>query len=178
MTCFMRTPKRFAAGAAVATALALSALTSAAEPSYEMISYVESPSGALVKAGEYARAIDVATKRLRGSPEHLLVEQTNLCVAYTVTGDYANARSSCDAALALARHVDASRARRTFPMDHETAKAMTNRGVLKALSGDVVGAADDFRKATAMSIALAAPERNLARIDGATGDRLVMTEVR
>src|SRR5690606_5964825 len=144
---------------------------SAAESTYEMISYVESPSGALVAAGDYAGAIDVATKRLRGSSEDLLVEHTNLCVAYTATRDYVDARSSCDAALELARAVDASRARKTFRMDHETAKAMTNRGVLKALTGDVAGAADDFRKATAMSAALAAAERNLARIDGAAAGR-------
>lgn len=178
MTCFKPTPRRLAAGAAIATALGLSTHTWASESSYEMISYLESPSGRLVAAGEHARAIDFATKRLRGSPEDLLVEHTNLCIAYTATRDYVKARRSCDAALALAREVDASRTQRGFHADVETAKAMTNRGVLKALTGDVGGAAEDFTAATAMFGALDAPERNLARIDGAMTDRLAMTEAR
>lgn len=178
MTCFKPTLTRLAARAAVATALGLSTHARAAESSYEMIAYIESPSGMLVAAGEYARAIDLATKRLRGGPEDLLVEHTSLCVAYTATRDYANARSSCDAALVLAREVDARSAPRAFHAGPETAKALTNRGVLKALIGDVPGAYDDFTGAMAMSRALDAPERNLARIDDAKTDRLAMTEAR
>lgn len=61
---------------------------------------------------------------------------------------------------------------------HETAQAMSNRGVLRAMSGDMIGAARDFREATAMSHTLAAPERNLAHIEANVANRLAMTETR
>lgn len=179
MTCAIRHPKLLATAAALVTALGLSSSAAAAEPSYEMISYLDSPSGRLLAAGDYDGAIDLAMRRThKGSPKHRLIERTNLCVAYTVKRSYFNARDNCEAALETARRLDLDRSHRGFSRKHETAVAMTNRGVLRAMSGDMSGAASDFREATAMSHATKAPDRNLAHLEANVANRLAMTEAR
>src|SRR5690606_32121687 len=131
----------------------------------------------LLAAGDYDGAIDVALRRTRkGSSEHRLIETTNLCVAYTVKRSYFNARDNCEAALEIARRVDLNRSHNGFSRMHETALAMTNRGVLRAMSGDMSGAASDFREATAMSHATKAPDRNLAHLEASVANRLAMTD--
>ena len=177
--CSNRTMKLLAATAALTTSLGLATSAAAADTGYEMISYAESFSGRRIAAGDYAGAIDFATKRLHnGTTERRLMEHTNLCVAYTLTSSYQQAHASCEAALKMAREVDAEQSQKTFRVEHETAKAMTNRGVLKAMSGDLAGAASDFREATAAIGATKAPDRNLVHLEGAMADRLAMTEGR
>lgn len=178
--CSIRSLKLLATAAAMATALGLTVNAHAAETTYEMLSYIDSPSGRRLATGDYERAIEVAVKRAHtGVGEKRLVENTNLCVAYTLTGNYAKARESCEAAVEIAKLVDDSRFPRGAPrLAYETAKAMTNRGVLKALTGDMGGAATDFREATAMSGAPTAPARNLAHLEGSIANRLAMSEVR
>ena len=177
--CSNLNSRLLAATAALTTALGFSTHTAGADSRYEMVSYVESVSGRRIAAGDYDGAIDYASKRLHsGDTESRLIERTNLCVAYTVTGNYAKARETCEAAIEIARHVDAGGVRGASRSGTETAKAMTNRGVLKAMTGDMAGAAMDFRTATAAIGAPKAPARNLARVEGETADRLAMTEAR
>lgn len=177
--CSNLNSRLLAATAALTTALGFSTHTAGADSRYEMVSYVESVSGRRIAAGDYDGAIDYASKRLHsGDTESRLIERTNLCVAYTVTGNYAKARETCEAAIGIARHVDAGGVRSASRSGTETAKAMTNRGVLKAMTGDMAGAAMDFRTATAAIGAPKAPARNLARVEGETADRLAMTEAR
>lgn len=178
--CSIRSFKLLATAAAIATAFGVSARAAlGAETSYEMISYVESPSGRRLATGDYDGAIELAAKRSRsGVGETRLMENTNLCVAYTVTGNYAKARESCEAALEIAQLVDGARSRRSARHAYETAKAMTNRGVLKAMTGDVTGAASDFKEATAMGGTPPAPDRKLGYLEGAIADRLAMSEAR
>jgi hypothetical protein len=144
-----------------------------------MLSYIDSPSGRLMEIGDYDGAIELALKRVRtGGTERRLAERTNLCVAYTVKRSYRKARDNCEAAVATARQVDMSRSHRSMSSRHETARAITNRGVLRAMSGDMSGAASDFREATAMSHAMTAPDRNLAHLEASVSNRLAMTEAR
>lgn len=176
--CSNRKRKVLAMAAALTTAVGLST-SAAADSAYEMIAYLESLSGSRLAAGDYAGAIDFATKRLHGGTAmSRLVEHTNLCVAYTVVRDFALARERCDTALELARHVDEDLSHGVSRTEQETAKAMTNRGVLKAMTGDVAGAASDFRRALAVTGPRNAAGSNLLRVESAMTDRLAMTEAR
>lgn len=160
--------------AAGATLLALSAGAAAAEAGYEMSSYVDSPSGRRVLAGDYEGAIDLASLRVAAPKlETRLMESSNLCVAYTLTSDFDAAREACDEAVTLAKRVDARESHLTFRSASETARAMTNRGVLRAVVGDAAGAESDFREAAAMAGLSSAPGRNLAHLESASG-RLAM----
>lgn len=173
-----RTSNSIAAAAALTT-LGLSMSAIAADTAYEMIAYDESVSGKLISIGNYEGAIELATKRLHnGTLDRRLMEHTNLCVAYTLTRSFEHAHASCEAALKLAREVDAAQSHRTFRTEQETAKAISNRGVLKAVTGDLAGASSDFTEAMAAIGASRVPDRNLARLEGAVPDRLAMMESR
>ena len=75
-----------------------------------------------------------------------LIGATNLCVAYTLTGAFKEAAKACDRALTLARTFDPPTAR-GIALDSPSARALSNRGVLRALRGDAVGAMSDLRAA-------------------------------
>jgi hypothetical protein len=103
--------------------------------------------------------------------EGALVAATNLCVAYTVTRELDRAFEACAEALTLARRVDKGTSARF--RSTATARALTNRGVLRAVSGDTLGAAADFREA-ARSSDWAAPSRNLAYLESSPAHRLAL----
>lgn len=170
---------RMLAAAALTTALGCSASAALADSAYRMFAYVDSPSGSRIVAGDYAEAIAFATKRLGvGSVENRFVENTNLCVAYTVLGKFVEAREPCETALELAKLLDGEFSYGAWRSTHQTAKALTNRGVLKALTGDVSAAASDFREARSTNGPIKAADINLTRVERAMTDRLAMTEAR
>lgn len=141
---------------------------------FEMASYLDSPGGREVAAGDYAAAIAKATSG--ASHFHAtspLVASTNLCVAYTVTGVFEAAQNACAKAVTLAKRLDDMPHRR-FARSTATSKALTNRGVLRAVSGDSAGAATDFRKAAAMRGADSAASRNLAYLESSPSYRLAL----
>jgi hypothetical protein len=146
----------------------LAATSAGADESLEMISYSNAPGGAEIVAGDYDAAIAAAASRLwRLNTESALIASTNLCVAYTVKGELAAAERACDEALSRARSIDrASRAsgRRVTPGE-ATARALSNRGVLRARVGDALLAAADFREAAHMSGVWAVPTRNLELVE-------------
>lgn len=149
---------------------ALSTATVGAAESLEMISYSNAPGGAEIAAGDYDAAIAAASGRLwRLNTESALIASTNLCVAYTVTGDIDAAEDACAEALALARGVDrASRnSGRRATQNGATARALTNRGVLHAVAGKTLLAAADFREAGRVSGAWEVPGRNLELLETA-----------
>ena len=154
------------------TAGALLVPAARAAAGYEMESYLDSPGGMEVAAGDYATAITKArSAAARMDSTAALVGATNLCVAYTVTGELEPAAAACERALTLARSADASPGMRRTAST-ATAKALTNRGVLRAVSGDVARAAADFRKAAELRGAGPAPARNLAHLESLPTDRL------
>jgi hypothetical protein len=154
---------------------ALLAPASRASASYEMESYANWPGGSEIAAGDYDSAIArAASGALRMDAATALVAATNLCVAYTVKRDLAPAAAACERALALARRADTAAGARLV-RGMATAKALTNRGVLRAVSGDRGGAAADFRKAAELRGSSAAPERNLAYLESLPADRLAAT---
>lgn len=98
--------------------------------------------------GEYAAAVDVATRRNHRGQD--LSAQHLLCAAYIAMEQLDNAEIACDRALSLARTM-ISTARN--PHGHKNrpglAKAYSNRAVLRALQGDKEAAAMDFESAMA-----------------------------
>ena len=156
------------------SAMLLSATATAAESSFEMASYSNWPGGKEIEAGDYDAAIaKTAHGAWRLDETSYLVASTNRCVAYTVKREFAAAESACAKAITLAVRADNMRYHR-FPRESATSKAVTNRGVLRALSGNSIGAANDFRKAAAMRGADEAPNRNLAYLQSSPAHRLAL----
>lgn len=144
------------------------------EPAYEMGAYTNRPGGRQLLAGNYDAAIESASSTIWSRNEtDALVAQTNLCVAHTVKREFTEAYDACDEALTLAKRADRSYARLRRS---EMAKALTNRGVLRAISGDAIGAARDFREAAGLGSKWSAPSRNLAHLESSAAYRLAVAQ--
>ena len=155
---------------------ALAATAAAAEAtSYEMGAYTNAPGGGEIAKGDYAAAIAAAQHVPMPDSEAHLIAATNLCVAYTVTGALDKAASACDRALSLAKIAESS-IRSIATSREATIRALTNRGVLRAVSGDSIGAAADFRAAARMSRSWPAPSRNLAYLESLPADRVARAD--
>lgn len=153
---------------AALTAFVASACTFGAhadETSFELRYYANQPGGNELAAHDYAAVIAAASWAERaGDPLTALIGSTNLCVAYTMTGALKRASKSCDAAVTLARQFDAPAAHKLTP-DSATARALSNRGVLRALRGDLLGAVSDLRAAGKGVGSSPLPTRNLAHLE-------------
>jgi hypothetical protein len=153
--------------------IGVTSLSVASAASLEMGSYSNAASGKEIEAGNYDAAITLARAPIaRHDLEGALVAATNLCVAYTIKRELDGAYDACAEALTLARRIDKATSARFRP--EATARALTNRGVLRAVSGDTLGAAADFREAARSSGDWAAPTRNLAYLESAPAHRLAM----
>lgn len=135
----------------------------AADTSFELGSYLNSPGGKQIAARDYAGAIKSASSAGGLSAIEPLVAATNLCVAHTATGAFAEAREACKRAVELAHREDRISGR--FPSETASSRALSNRGVLRALTGDSAGAAGDFREAAKLRAPWSAAERNLAYLE-------------
>lgn len=145
-----------------------------AKDTFEMSSYSNWAGGARIESGDYAGAIAAASRGAMPSDTvSMLGAATNLCVAYTVSRELKLARKACDDAVSLAKRVDDS-GWKTLRRDSATASALSNRGVLRALSGDSVGAASDFRTAIKLSSGNEMPSRNLAYLESSPAHRMAL----
>lgn len=173
----------FCSTAAIALGVSLasySGAADAAERAYEMNVYVDVVGGQRVIAGDYAGAVEAASRYAEKGGARGMVANTNLCVALTKTGRFAKAESACTKAVALAerRRMEVSlydsRTRR-----QDIAITLSNRGVLKAVSGDPLGAARDFRDAAGFArMGVGVPARNLAYLEALMPDRVAMNDDR
>jgi len=125
-----------------------------ADDSYRMQIHPREVAGTWeVSHGYFKRAITLleiaAAKSHRTSRDYGPI-MNNLCVAYTLSGDFGRARANCD------RAVDFS---------YPPGLAMNNRGVLQALSGDLVAAAADFAAAKGRNESVEAAHYNSKRLD-------------
>ncbi len=103
---------------------------------------------------EYAKAIDTMLHS-RGGGETKILRSNNLCVAYTLIGQLSSARAACDNAVyeaALSRNYGdwfkryiSFRAKSRYK-----SRAFANRSVLRMMSGDTTGAAEDLGRANAL----------------------------
>lgn len=158
-----------------AALLAAPAHAGDSEPAYTMAVFSDTSYGRKVTSGEYAEAIDRITAR-KYRRRNAFEAKTNLCVAYLKSGDLDNAAQSCDAAIALIREKRdkvTGMSRKVFPeelgYDAYLAMALSNRGVLYAVSGDRERARTDFEEAIDLKAGPSAPKTNLARLDLAVG---------
>jgi hypothetical protein len=159
---------------ACSAAMLLSAEASAGETSFEMAAYADWPGGKEIEAGDYDAVIAKTTARgWRFDATISLVATTNRCVAFTLKRELAEAERSCAAALTLAVRADRSTYGR-FPRESATSKALSNRGVLRALAGSAADAAADFREAAAIRGADGAPNRNLAHLENSPVYRVAL----
>jgi Flp pilus assembly protein TadD len=142
--------------AALASVVSTSAVS--AEHRYEMTFYDARPGGAEIVSGDYDAAIAAARRGQALDADSRLVAATNLCVAYTVQRAFAEAEKSCGYAVNLA--ITADRRPRLRRGESAGAKALSNRGVLRALRGDAERAFADFRRAALNAPAWGVPERN------------------
>lgn len=169
MTEMNRTRSFKAAVAAGAAALLLAASMQVAsaegsQSGFVMTVIADRALGEKVLDGDYAAAIEAITSSRTRQRDDFAVSN-NLCVAYTKSNDLANAGTACAEALRTSQAqagpwYDAYRNRR----DH--ALALSNRGVIRAITGDVDGARNDFERAVALHDKLRAAVDNLARLDG------------
>ena len=124
------------------------------DPAYTMMVIIDAAHGSKVTAGKYERAIEKITARKSSRDPYS--RQTNLCVAYTKTGELDKATRACEAALALTRDGKIDRMYR--------AVALSNLGVLHAAKGSQDIARRTFLEALDLDSGLSAPKINLARV--------------
>lgn len=156
----------------VATTASVPAQAAERDIAYTMTVISDDSFGQYIVDGAYEKAIskisDTGPRRLAS-----FEAQTNLCVAYTKSGDLERAEPACDNSVAAIRKL-ANRAveRRSTP-EHIAygyrrylALALANRGVLHAVHGDHAQAREFFLRADELGVRRAAPvEVNLARLD-------------
>lgn len=106
--------------------------------------------GSKVRAGKYEQAIERITRSGRRVPTRF-ADNVNLCVAYTKTHDLEKASESCEAAIAEVKGQENRVSRIKSDRNHEVlayradlALALSNRGVLRAATGDTKRARMDF----------------------------------
>ena len=147
----------------------VSAAASADEPAFTMTTIIDSAHGAEIAAGKYEQAIEKITAI--DDDEYTFFNSTNLCVAYTKTGSVADAVLACDAAIEQANSMSFDRQSYLSRHSQErmrskyVALALSNRGVLRAATGDVELARQDFVEALGASARSSVVKTNLARLE-------------
>jgi len=130
---------------------------------YEMVAVGNQAFGDLVTKGEYQLAVNRITGRHNNAP---YATATNLCVALTMLGRYDQAEPRCDEAIKLADKVPVPAPKGWKGINQvasQRAFAYSNRGVMRIVSGNVNGAAEDFLTAIERKANLRAPTQNLAK---------------
>ena len=147
----------------------ISATASAAEPKYTMTTIKDLAHGATIDAGKYEQAIEKITAI--DDDVDTFFRNTNLCVAYTKTGNLDDALLACDSAVEQVDNVSfdqMSFAPKSFERRMRSkylAVSLSNRGVLHALMGDVELARRDFVEALSSGTYKKVVKINLARLD-------------
>jgi hypothetical protein len=159
--------KNAAKAALVAAALGIAAGSVQAEDAPYVFTAIDTTRhGADVVNGHY----DDAIMRIRGKSdtETDFSESTNLCIAYTKSGDAANGIANCNRAVDIARRKNGMRriggVYATFSghgKDLDLVIALSNRSVAHATNGDYAMAFEDLQEANALRPYLRAVPRNL-----------------
>lgn len=137
---------------------------------YVMTVIGDRAAGEQVISGAYGQAIESLTANTTKRSSRFAAAN-NLCVAYTKTNRLSEAESACSAAIrsskaTYASWYDVNRKRDFY------AVALSNRGVIRAVSGDTEQARQDFRAAMRISSTLSAPAENLAALEAKTTETL------
>lgn len=157
--------------------LALASAPAWSEPEqarYEMSVFSDAAYGTKILAGKYKQAIGKISSRTSSRNE--LQRKTNLCVAYTKSGEIELAESACEEAVVAAKVMKAHRSPSGLSDSSQkthnrfVAIALSNRGVINAVKGDLESARKDFDAALQLSSALASVRANLERLEVARRD--------
>lgn len=132
-------------------------------PAYVMTVIADKAQGEQVVSGEYREAIAAITSPHKRHKDAFAVSN-NLCVAYTKSNDLAKANQSCAEALRMSKY-KIGQWYEVARMRNDQALALSNRGVIRAISGDEDGARKDFEQAIKLGKHLGAPAENLARLN-------------
>ena len=146
----------------------------APQSSYEVVVAGKQAFGDLIVKGQYQQAI----QRITGRPvQYPFAAATNLCVAYTMLDQLDQATPYCNQAIKLAE-ANAKPMPRHWKgraqVQSNQALAHSNRGVLRVLSGDGTGAAEDFRAAIELREEMRAPVHNFARLNMSTSEPVAL----
>lgn len=151
------------------TTLSINATHAESESVAYAMSVLEDSTGAKdILRGDYGQVIEnLATSTPRAAGK--FATQTNLCVAYTKSGDFSSAEHACDSAVAVTRKALAE-VRGSYSagftqrsLRRELAVALSNRGVLRVHSGETELAGQDFVEASEQKSGLLEPYANLSR---------------
>ena len=139
-------------------------------PKYEMSVFSDAAQGSKILSGKYENAITNMTAK--NAPSERQVDlQTNLCVAYAKSGQLEAAELACDKAVIAAKRLKRSTSSSfadgtpTRIRGRYLAIALSNRGVLRAVSGDLEAAKQDFDEALAQRSRISSIEANLAKLE-------------
>lgn len=166
-------------GAALLAGLSVSAH---AEPgTYSMVVLKETRYARSIMSLDYERTM-AAIHKLEDMGLKTFNVYNNLCVGYTMTRSFDKARVACDAA------IEAHDVHQSDPApylgfgnsssgERREAIALTNRGVLKAVSGDLLGARDDFTMAAGISSEVTAAGFNMERLSAKLDESKAIAQV-
>lgn len=138
-------------------------LASSAMAGYEVTAFGATPGFEQIMEKDYEGAS--ARLAMRSYEATRYATLANLCVSRLMSHDVEGALASCDKAVSVApSDLTSSLA----PMYHKRAEVMThlysNRGVVRAVSGDLSGARDDFARALELDDSNGKARRNLELI--------------
>lgn len=139
-----------------ATLMASPTFADQPEGAYRMMVVSNKALGQVLLDGDYREALDKLAV-LKDRPYGFALSN-NLCVAYVNIGKADRARAACERAV---------RRSRSMPR-RDQAIALSNRGVVRALNGDIDGAMLDFRSAIRLRRDLDEPRENLSRLVSAS----------
>lgn len=152
----------------LAAGAGFSVAANADEPVYTMTTIVDAAYGSKITAGRYEEAIEKITAKhdLTGR----FSSNTNLCVAYTKTGNAEKALAACDRAVALASEMAFERGT-GLPRSAQQRKrntylslSLVNLGVLHAVNGQRKAAHAYFTEALKVGSLKRVARVNLARL--------------
>lgn len=137
---------------------------------YVMSSIEDEAFGKEVVAGNYHQAIASLSNVSLGLGSRFAIK-SNLCVSYVMTGDADNAQAACDAAVQFAsRGTAAPNYRFHEATRRDKAIALSNRGVMYAITGQTDAAMRDFDAAASAGWTQAS--RNRERLAAKTSARV------
>lgn len=152
---------------ATAALILVSGATLAGERSgsaYTMTVIKDDAFGRAVLSGQYEKGIAMINSYSTRRAE-TFAAKTNLCVAYTLTGKFDQAARACEAAVSIGKRYGRFAGSPINPYgSRDLALAYSNRGVLRAVSGNTEGAIEDFEYAAEVNTNLVAAEENLAHL--------------
>jgi len=137
---------------------------------YQMSVIKDEAYGRLLMSGDYDKGIarigSYSNKRGK-----TFSAKNNLCVAYTLTRKFDDAAAACETALSISerfvKHSGSPFSSFTSRglASRDLALAYSNRGVLRAVTGDADGARQDFEFAARANTDMQAANENLARLE-------------